>query len=72
MAEYKSFRHRVGLKINRFSRLTAEKIQNWNKDCYSQYKEVDGTCHGYVGGDKSTNYLAYECIGCKHFKMPTE
>ena len=67
MAEYKSFRHRLGIKIDRFSRLTAEKINSWNKSCYNEYKDIDGTCKGYVGGDKTTGYLAHECITCKHY-----
>ena len=69
MAEYKSFRHRLGIKIDRFSRLTGEKINSWNKSCYNDYKDIDGTCKGYVGGDKTTGYLAYECITCKHHKF---
>lgn len=24
----------------------------------------EGVCYGYVGGDKSTNYLSESCIDC--------
>lgn len=36
------------------------------KLCYEQYKSQDDKCYGYVGNDRSTDFLALECIGCPH------
>ena len=64
---YKSFKHRLSIR-KPFERLTAEKINSWNKSCYNEFKDIDGKCYGHYGGDKSTNWLSYECISCKHWK----
>ena len=67
---YKSFKHRIGLKpVDRWFRLTAEKIKAWNKSCYNEYKRSDGSCSGLAGGDKSTDYLQWGCASCEHFRM---
>ena len=66
---YKSFKHRIGLKsIDRWYRLTAEKIKAWNKDCYNEYKRLDGSCPGLAGGDRSTDYLQWSCVVCEHLE----
>lgn len=41
------------------------------EDCYNKmvklgYVTLFNTCKGQVGGDRSTGYLAYKCIGCIH------
>lgn len=44
----------------------------WTKEsCYKQMESagvaVFGMCGGVVGGDRSTDYLAYSCMGCKYW-----
>ena len=44
---------------------------NWSHErCYTDMdyagRAASGCCGGLVGGDKSTNYLQYTCIGCPH------
>lgn len=36
------------------------------KQCYEQYKSKDGKCYGHVGNDRSTDFLALECIDCPY------
>ena len=36
------------------------------KQCYKQYKSKDSKCYGHIGNDKSTDFLALECIGCPY------
>lgn len=42
-----------------------------NESCYNKMVkagvvELFAPCKGMVGGDSSTRYLAYKCIGCIH------
>lgn len=37
------------------------------KPCYEVYRLCDGRCPGTFGDDKSTEYLQYDCMGCKYF-----
>lgn len=44
----------------------------WTKEsCYKQMESAGiaafRMCSGVVGGDKSTEFLAYSCIGCKYW-----
>lgn len=39
------------------------------EECFEKYKSDDGKCYGTVGGDINTEYLSYECIGCKYHTM---
>lgn len=34
--------------------------------CYGQHKSKDGKCYGQVGNDRSTDFLALECIDCPY------
>ena len=58
----------------------AEKIKQWftklrynwsHERCYTNMEYAGraamGCCGGLVGGDKSTGYLQYACIGCPHY-----
>ena len=39
--------------------------------CYDQMENrghaIFGKCVGLSGGDRSTEYLSYDCIGCSYF-----
>lgn len=37
--------------------------------CFQEHKDKDGKCHGLYGGDRFTDYLNYDCIGCKHLEL---
>ena len=70
-------RWRVGA-VSFGRRLTGETINQWareyhmTKKCYLEHQDIDGKCYGLVGGDKSTNYLQYSCIGCPNLKLQEE
>ncbi|GEM_PF-3521957 len=38
--------------------------------CYTEMEQrgisAMGCCSGIVGGDKTTDYLQYQCVGCKY------
>lgn len=47
------------------------KINHLKESCYTK-REYEGhaamgLCSGLAGGDKNSNYLQYECIGCPHY-----
>ena len=44
------------------------RANNKNK-CFEEYKSKDGKCYGHIGNDKSTDFLALECIHCPHHSM---
>lgn len=46
---------------------------NWSKDrCYADRERSGeaaiGSCYGLLGGDNSTGYLQYDCIGCPYWE----
>lgn len=47
------------------------KSQNRHDKCYTKMKNkgiaIFGNCCGLAGGDKSSDYLQYECIDCPYF-----
>lgn len=52
------------------------KIKNYldldHSRCFTEMKRqgyVFDSCSGVVGGDYNTNYLAYQCVGCKYLTM---
>ena len=51
-------------------------LVNPHESCYTD-REYDGTavmgcCCGLAGGDASTHYLQYDCIGCPHLTVPDD
>lgn len=73
MAKWKAFdiisTKRLGIKSKHTFALptfTGDELKAMHKSCYYEYKNFDGTCGGYAGGDAATDYLAFECIGCEH------
>lgn len=44
--------------------------QKQRKDkCYEEHKDSQGKCYGLLGGDRSTDYYAECCVGCKYLTI---
>ena len=37
--------------------------------CFAENKSTDGNCYGLLGGDRTTDYLAFCCLGCEHWSQ---
>lgn len=44
-----------------------ERSKRHKNKCFEENKSEDGKCYGLLGGDRSTDYLTFCCLGCEHW-----